>query len=320
LGVFDGWTTVIFGLERIDNNKNMESTEKKISILLAVYNAAEYIGEAIESVLLQSYSNWELIIVNNGSTDNTQSIIEKFSQINPKIKYYYTPTKGKVKAYNFAFTKTTGEAFCFFAGDDILTNDSLEKRIVLLKNKDDVATCRIITFSEDKKYTGLVFPQEPKIPNYSGGCVMFQKELANKIFPIPDSLPNEDTWTMIHIKTWGNIVHSPELLYNYRIHQNMSYGYQLSYDAKRNGFIKRMEAYPIFYQKYKNENIKFVEEEIKHFCAAYKNFIENKVYRIVLFRNIGWPEKIKYVLFSSRLLFYLRYNVFFKLLTGSITQ
>jgi glycosyltransferase involved in cell wall biosynthesis len=72
----------------------------KVSILLAVYNGSAYIDEAINSILNQTYPNWELIIVNNGSTDDTQSHLDKFSVKDSRIRVFDIGVKGKNKAYN----------------------------------------------------------------------------------------------------------------------------------------------------------------------------------------------------------------------------
>ena len=83
---------------------------------------------AIKAVLKQSYKNFELIIINDGSDDNTGDIIEEYSNDN-RIKFYSPGRIGKIKANNLAFTKSNGDFLCYFSGDDLMSQDSLEKRI-----------------------------------------------------------------------------------------------------------------------------------------------------------------------------------------------
>lgn len=68
----------------------MERNKRMISIIMPVYNSEKYVSEAIESVCNQSYENWELLIVNDGSTDHTQEIIENYSEKDSRIKVFHT--------------------------------------------------------------------------------------------------------------------------------------------------------------------------------------------------------------------------------------
>jgi glycosyltransferase involved in cell wall biosynthesis len=99
-----------------------------VSILLAVYNGDKFIKEAILSVFNQTYSNWELIIIDNGSTDETVSIIENLIQNENRAILHKLPQKGKCLAYNFGFEQSNGDYICFLAADDILTPNSIELR------------------------------------------------------------------------------------------------------------------------------------------------------------------------------------------------
>ena len=107
-----------------------------ISIIINCHNASNYILESINSVLKQSYSNWELIIYDNNSKDKTYSIIKKFKK-NYKIKYY----KSKVflnlyHARNLAVKKSKGEFIAFLDADDWWTKDKLKRQVDFLsKNK-----------------------------------------------------------------------------------------------------------------------------------------------------------------------------------------
>jgi teichuronic acid biosynthesis glycosyltransferase TuaG len=98
-----------------------------LSIIMPAYNAGEYIEEAIESVLYQSFYNWELLIVDDGSTDNTASIISSFDD--PRIQCFQQENKGVASARNLALREMKGEYFCFLDADDVLPPNSLKSRI-----------------------------------------------------------------------------------------------------------------------------------------------------------------------------------------------
>lgn len=98
-----------------------------VTIIMPVYNREKYIGESIESVLNQSYDNWELIIINDGSTDSTKEEIFKFSD--SRIKYFEQGNKGASSARNLGLSQMRGDYFCFLDSDDVLTPNSLSARL-----------------------------------------------------------------------------------------------------------------------------------------------------------------------------------------------
>ena len=104
----------------IKNNKNL------ISIIMPVYNSEKYISEAIDSVCNQSYTKWELIIVNDGSTDSTPEIIDEYSKRDCRIKVFRRKNEGVSAARNFALDNICGEYVTFIDSDDIYHIDRLK--------------------------------------------------------------------------------------------------------------------------------------------------------------------------------------------------
>ena len=89
--------------------------EKKVSIVLPVYNGAAYLAESIESVIAQTYANWELIIVNDCSTDDSLAIASKYASQDDRIKVYSNPQNLKLpKTLNAGFEQADG-AYAVFA-------------------------------------------------------------------------------------------------------------------------------------------------------------------------------------------------------------
>ncbi len=103
---------------------------ESVSIIMPAYNAGKYISEAIQSVLNQNYIHWELLIVNDGSIDDTQSIIDQF--LDPRIIKFEQTNLGVSAARNIGLKHMTGDYFCFLDGDDILPIDSLRERVKVL--------------------------------------------------------------------------------------------------------------------------------------------------------------------------------------------
>jgi len=98
-----------------------------ISVVMAAYNAEKFIAESIQSVLNQTYNNWELLIVNDGSTDRTEAEILQFSD--SRIRYFSQINMGVSAARNTALKNLKGSYFCMLDADDILPVDSLKARI-----------------------------------------------------------------------------------------------------------------------------------------------------------------------------------------------
>ena len=109
-----------------------ESTYPKVSIIMPTYNRAEYIHETIESVRKQTWQNWELIIVDDGSDDNTGQIV---SEINDKrinfLRAGRIAINGKIK--NIGLKKASGELIAFIDSDDLWAETKIEKQVVALQ-------------------------------------------------------------------------------------------------------------------------------------------------------------------------------------------
>jgi teichuronic acid biosynthesis glycosyltransferase TuaG len=98
-----------------------------VSVVMPVFNASLYLKEAIESVVNQTYTNWQLLIVNDGSFDDTEEIALSFSD--SRIAYIKQKNKGVGSARNVGLSSMSGDFFCFLDADDILPPKSIESRI-----------------------------------------------------------------------------------------------------------------------------------------------------------------------------------------------
>jgi len=107
-----------------------------VSIILPAYNAEAYIAEAIQSVLDQSYTHWELLLINDGSTDATERIIQQFTDF--RIHYFEQENRGVSAARNVGLANMQGEFFCFLDADDVLPPKSLESRLTVFEQNPEV--------------------------------------------------------------------------------------------------------------------------------------------------------------------------------------
>lgn len=113
----------------------------KVSVIIPTYNRSRYICEAIDSVLAQTYKDFEIIIVDDGSTDNTKGILSKY---NSKIRYFYKTNGGVASARNFGINKATGEYIAFIDSDDLWLETKLKKQVDYMgKNNTDLVYCNM---------------------------------------------------------------------------------------------------------------------------------------------------------------------------------
>ena len=108
-----------------------------VSIITPCYNASKYISYTIESVLKQTYPNWELIIVDDCSTDNSSDIIKLFISIDTRIKYFKTPkpSGSPVLPRNIAIENAKGRYIAFLDSDDIWLPNKLEEQLKLFEDQ-----------------------------------------------------------------------------------------------------------------------------------------------------------------------------------------
>lgn len=104
-----------------------------VSVIMPAYNAEEYIAESIDSVVDQTYKNWELIIIDDGSTDNTKAIAKKRAEKDNRVQYLYQENGKQGKARNYGINKSKGEYIAFLDADDLWVKEKLEIQIQFLK-------------------------------------------------------------------------------------------------------------------------------------------------------------------------------------------
>lgn len=106
-----------------------------VSVVLPTYNRAHFLGRAMQSLMDQTYQNWEAIVIDNHSSDNTNEIVEGFTD--PRIKFLKIHNNGVISASrNMGITAARGELIAFLDSDDWWEADKLEKQVPLFNNKD----------------------------------------------------------------------------------------------------------------------------------------------------------------------------------------
>ena len=198
----------------------IKKSRKKVSVIIPVYNVEKYLEKCLNSLILQTLSDIEIVIVNDGSTDDSQKIIDKFAEKYPdKIKAYEKENGGAAEARNFALSKATGEYIGFVDSDDYVAVDMYEKLYnAAIRDNADIVTCAYYRENEDR-----CIEKETSI-NWEYGHSVFEKP---NLFV--DSVPY--IWNKIFKR---EIIEKNNIRFpNLKIYEDLVFTYQLFIDANK---------------------------------------------------------------------------------------
>lgn len=172
--------------------------EPLISVIIPLYNCENYIVETLESVINQSYKNLEILVVDDGSKDNSAQKVRELALKDCRIKYIYQNNAGVSMARNKAIEASTGEFLSFIDADDLWNPLKLEKQLnKIMTTKSDVCYSKFTRLNESTKSS-----LEPDM-NLLEGKISFH-ELLNKNFP------QTSTWLIKKSILAPNIVFTPK--------------------------------------------------------------------------------------------------------------
>ena len=127
----------------------MNKGQALISIIIPVYNSEKYLATALESAKNQTYQNIEIILVDDGSTDNSITILEKYALSDNRIKIISQTNQGISAARNAGIKMATGKYITFLDSDDFLSRDAIEKMVTAIENNYvDFVVCQAHAFAE----------------------------------------------------------------------------------------------------------------------------------------------------------------------------
>lgn len=205
----------------------------KVSIIMPAYNTEKYIGEAIESILNQTFQDFEFIILNDGSTDKTPEIIEAYAKKDKRIKFINNKkNQGFIASLNECLDVAKGEYIAKMDSDDISLPERIKKQVEYLDAHPEAGMvgCGYQIF--DKEDVVRIFSSHIKFFDLYIGCqvsiVMFRKTIIdnNKLRFRSEYLHAEDYDFYSRFIRYGEIHNLQEVLYHYRWHgNNVSFKY-----------------------------------------------------------------------------------------------
>jgi len=212
-----------------------------VSIITPAYNCSKVISETIESVLSQEYENWEMIIVNDASTDNTQKIIEKYTNLDARIKLYKLEiNSGSATAKNYAIKKSHGKYIAFLDADDLWEKKKLKIQIEYM----EMTRCAFsfTAYEFFSKSTDLIrkYIKVPKLITYKkylsntiigNSTVIMNKDIIGNIEIKNGYLEDVLTW-MFYLKKGFNAYGINNVLMSYRVYKESKSGKKLK-NSKR---------------------------------------------------------------------------------------
>jgi glycosyltransferase involved in cell wall biosynthesis len=238
-----------------------------ISVLINNYNYGRFIAQCVESVLNQTYGNFELIIVDDGSKDDSVSVIDSFSD--PRIIKIFKKNGGQASAFNAGFEASRGDIIAFLDSDDWWMPHKLETIVKWdrLLDGNHAFLQHMVDVWEDGKvsplyptlYSGNILNHyiEKREPVHfvgtSGLC--FRREILNKVMPVPQQFRiSADGFLTRTSIVFGNVISIPESLGYYRKHSNAVFG---NTDHNRNSFRETI-LFPSLNEFYKKERIDYL--------------------------------------------------------------
>ena len=228
-----------------------------VSIIIPCYNQGKYIIECLESVKAQTYMNWECIVMDDGSSDNTKIVVQNYIQTESRISYNYQQNMGVSFARNNAIKLSNGKYILPLDGDDKIGSTYLEKALDILENNDKITVvyCEAELFGNKSGKWHL--------PNYSFDVLLKQNVLfCSTLFRRADfertggfdclmkiGLEDWEFWISL-LKNGGQVVKLDETLFYYRLVSNSR---NSSFDKQ-----KEREIRNYIYQKHKSTYDTFI--------------------------------------------------------------
>lgn len=235
-----------------------------ISVLMPAFNVEKYITMAIDSVLSQTLSDFELIIINDGSTDGTGEIIEKYKETDARIRVFHMENGGLANARNIAMSYARGAYITFIDSDDAVKENYLECLYdnAVKYNADVVFSSFYRYVEEEKTYYYVILEQGYEVKEFTGQEIyqnyyrpvngynialavawgkLFKKEIADKLY-FPKGKIHEDSFTTYKAYLLSDkIVYVNKHLYMYRQRSNSIMASKWSRERLRNSIEQHEE-------------------------------------------------------------------------------
>jgi len=216
---------------------NMD-TRPRVSLGLPVFNGEAFLNQSLNSIVKQTFVDFELIVSDNASTDNTQEICERFAASDPRIRYYRQKTNiGARRNYNFVFEKSRGEYFKWCAHDDVVAPTFLEECVSILDRNPTIVLCNTTFLDIDDEGNPLTRIQrnrgDANTPYERFARLISLDYDCEEVFGLIRSVilrktglirnyTDSDRTLLAELGLHGKLAHVPKVLFYHRLHPDSS--------------------------------------------------------------------------------------------------
>lgn len=289
----------------------------KIKILMATYNGEKYLSEQIESILNQTYENWELYILDDCSTDATITVIQSYMQKDSRIFYQEnTQNMGQVATFDKLLQESKNAKYVMFCDQDDVWNDNkLAVTFEQMKRAEEIKKGPILVYTDLDYVDHNLRPITVNKPvvenrdlrtlysyNFAWGCTMLlNQELINEAIGFSDVAENHDYWIHMIAMLTGNVYYLDVPTLKYRQHANNVTGgmNNRTFRKKLNRLTKVYNNFSIAINQNKIISKKFPEN--KESQEYFKIFSHSYFYRIYLAKKFGLKKSTT----KENMLFYM---------------
>lgn len=277
----------------------MNNKDSLISIIIPVYNVEKYIEQCLNSIKVQSYENFEVIIVNDDSQDNTESICKKIAQSDVRFRYFSKENGGVSSARNFGLDNANGHYITFIDGDDWVDPNHLEILIKsITENNSDIAICSYKEFKNNIFYIRYYTNKEKYLLNFNrmtkeDFLINFPKLLSTNVCfnNAVSKLFRRDL--VKDLKFDSKLIYAEDLDFYFRLYLNTesisfineeTYVYRIHGDSTTSGFTQEhaeqeLSIYKKMYEKIYELGLPTINylNKLDFLLNARKDFLANKV-------------------------------------------
>lgn len=204
----------------------------KVSVIIPAYNSLRFIQSTLESAVGQSFSDFEVILVDDGSTDGSSEVIQSLADVYPQVQYHYQSNAGVAAARNHGFRLAKGDYIAFLDADDIWLPDNLAKKVAYLQQHPQVGLVHsdAAVINGEGVATGLVKAgKDGQLLNdlllWNGTCIpapssiLVRREVIEKVGGFDESLSTAaDQEFFFRVAAKYPIGRIPEVTWQYRVH------------------------------------------------------------------------------------------------------
>ncbi|HEU6713888.1 TPA: glycosyltransferase family 2 protein [Streptococcus pneumoniae] len=292
----------------------------KVSVIVPIYNVEKYLKYSIGGILKQSYKNLEIILVNDGSQDNSLAICEEYSKIDNRIKIISVENGGQGKARNIGLQHSTSDWILFLDADDYYDNNAVEYLVELAErygsdlvvtplrvvrdhiqggNASSIKNEKILNLNKDRlieeMYYGRLLGATP--------CgKLYKREILEK-WPFPDQLFEDLAIAYKHLMSAKKVAVSNQYYYNY--YQRVGSTTKSRYTSKLEDFYRAIEKnYKYLEEDFPNNKELSIALKTRMFTGGFQvvnSMIESGMTKEVKDKSLEYRKDLLMIIFNSRI-------------------